>query len=114
MVLDNLPDCRAEYRISDDGFDADVYNAESESEWAVIWVNYARQPKDQPLDRVWFHRGSEEMVFRIVAGLAKICGPFAVAKPGRLAPGRRIGRLGLFDGPRQTCGRDTCLDQVPP
>ncbi len=79
MVLDNLSGCRVEYRMREDGFDADIYNSSVETDWAVIWVNYARQPKDQPLDSVWFHRGSEEMVFRIVRGLAKICGPFAVA-----------------------------------
>jgi len=78
-VLDHLAACRVEYRVGDDGFDAEVRNSADESDWAVIWVNFRDSPKDRPLESIFFHRGTNEMVFRIVRELAKVCGPFVVA-----------------------------------
>ncbi len=78
-VLDHLVGCRVEYTVAEDEFDADVSNTADESDGAVIWVNYKGGPKDQPLEHIFFHRGSKEMVLRIVGGLARLCGPFAVA-----------------------------------
>jgi len=45
----------------------------------VIWVNFRDSPKDRPLESIFFRRGTNEMVFRIVRELAKVCGPFVVA-----------------------------------
>ena len=78
-MLDHLARCRVEYRVAEDEFDADVFNTADESNGAVIWVNYKGAPKVQPLEHIFFHRGSKEMILRIVGGLARLCGPFAVA-----------------------------------
>ena len=89
-VIGDLVDYEVTYTVTTHSVQIDIVNRAlarsavdhsnpAGGDWAVIWMRDYQGPRSDDLPcEIYFHRGSQEIVERVVGGLARRCGPFIV------------------------------------